>query len=414
MPFSSLFTIASKKHSQNYYAKILSILYPKVINLQKVDHKIFIIVAVLMLAGAVFSFTLPVFLEMRRHLSEYHFLGRYILFGSVGFLIMILLANLNPDKWFNKIGWIIFIISGILVLILPFLPESIAPIINGAKRWIKIGPFKFAPVEFFKIGVIFFLSWSFTRKIKKTHHLKEDIKQFLPHLIFLGLFWILIVFMLSDLGQVFVMISLFILMLLAAGGKLKTFGVMVLAAVSIIVPAILFAPYRFKRIKDWLYTASSNFLPQPIVDGSSANYGQVIQSMNAIHHGGIFGTGLGNGIFKLGFLSDVHTDFVLAGIAEETGIIGIGLITFLIGYLIYRIFKIAFRSEKKEYQLFALGVGSLIAIQFIINGLGVTSLIPIKGLTVPFLSYGGSSLMALCTAIGMVLMISKRAKYIKE
>ena len=379
--------------------------------MQKVDHKIFVIVAILMIIGAVFSYTLPVFLEMRKNLSNFHFLERYILFSFIGFIFMILLANLNPDKWFNKIGWSIFIISSILVILLPFLPESIAPIINGAKRWIKIGPFKFSPVEFFKIGVIFFLSWSFTRKIKKTKNLKEEIKLIAPYLIFLGLFWILIVFMLSDLGQVFVMIGIFIIMLVIAGGKLKTFGLMILTALALIIPAILYAPYRFKRIKDWLYTLSSNFFPQPIVEGSSANYGQVVQSMNAIHHGGIFGVGLGNGVFKLGFLSDVHTDFVLAGIAEEIGIIGIGVITFLLIYLIFRLFKIGARAVKKEYQLFAIGVASLIAIQFIVNGLGVTSLIPIKGLTVPFLSYGGSSLIALCVAIGMVLMVSKRAKY---
>jgi len=390
--------------------KFYQILYKKVSVLQKVDHKIFIIVAILMMTGAVFSYTLPVFLEMRRSLGEYHFLIRYIIFSVAGFAIMIVLANLNPDKWFNKIGWTIFIVSSILVIVLPFLPESIAPVINGAKRWIKLGPFKFSPVEFFKLGVIFFLSWSFTRKVKKTKKFTDEMKLIAPYLIFLGLFWVLIVFALSDLGQVFVMISIFILMLLVAGGRLKTFGIMVGAAFGFVVLAIIMAPYRFKRIKDWLYTVSSNFLPQPIVEGSSANYGQVIQSMNAIHHGGIFGVGLGNGIFKLGFLSDVHTDFVLAGIAEETGVLGIAFITFLIGFLLYRIFKIAYRSTKKEYQLFAVGVGSLIAIQFIINGLGVTSLIPIKGLTVPFLSYGGSSLLALCTAIGMVLMISKRSK----
>ena len=376
---------------------------------KKVDHHIFTIVAVLMLVGAIASYTLPIFLEMRKELSEYHFLGRYVLFSAVGFGIMIVLANLDPEKYFNKIGWIIFGISSFLVLILPFLPESIAPVINGAKRWIKLGPFKFAPVEFFKIGVIFFLSWSFTRKIILTRNLKEELKIIAPYIIFLGLFWILIVFSLSDLGQVIVMVAIFIIMLVIAGGRLQTFGLMLLFGMLIMIPAIILAPYRFARIKNWLYTLSSNFFPQPIFEGSKASYGQVIESMNAIHHGGLFGVGLGNGIFKLGYLSDVHTDFVLAGMAEESGLIGIIFISYLIGYLIFRILKIAYRSEKKEYQLFSVGVASLIAVQFIINGLGVTSLIPIKGLTVPFLSYGGSSLIALCIAIGMVLMVSKRA-----
>jgi cell division protein FtsW len=378
--------------------------------LQKADKLIFIIVAILLLIGALFSYSLPIYLETAKHLGEYHFVERYLLFGSVGFILMIGLSYLNPDKWFNIIGWSILIISSILVIAMPFLPESIAPVINGARRWIKIGPFKFSPVEFFKIGVIFFLSWSFTRKVKNIKSLKEEIKLILPYIVILGGFWYLILAYQSDLGQVMVMALVFAFMLLIAGGKFKTFTLILSGGIFVFILAVLSSHYRLARFKAWLALMSSNFFPQPIVDASSASYGQVKESLNAIHNGGILGKGIGNGIFKLGFLSDVHTDFVLAGIAEESGIIGIGLVVILFMALIYRIFKIANRSEKKEYQLFAFGVGTLLSLQFIFNGLGVTSLIPIKGLTVPFLSYGGSSLLANLIAIGIVLMISKRAK----
>ncbi|NPA11415.1 MAG: cell division protein FtsW [Epsilonproteobacteria bacterium] len=378
--------------------------------MQKVDSLIFVTVAILMLIGAIFAYSLPVFLELNKHLSQYHFFLRYIAFSALGFGIMVLLSRLEPEKWFNKIGFGILIISGALVIILPFLPESIAPVINGAKRWIKLGPVKFSPVEFFKLGVVFFLAWSFTRKVKKSKTLKEELKIIIPYLIFLGIFWVLIIFLLSDLGQVMVMAIIFALMLFVAGGRLQTFGLFGLIGLLMLVPAIIFAPYRLHRLKNWLYTFTSNFFPKPLVDGSSSSYYQVVTSLKAIHHGGIEGVGIGNGIFKLGFLSDVHTDFVLAGIAEEAGVIGITIVLFLLTFLIFRIFKVSFRSEKKEYELFAFGIGSLVAIQLIINGLGVTSIIPIKGLTVPFLSYGGSSLIAFCFAMGMVLMISKRAK----
>ena len=378
--------------------------------MQKVDTLIFIIVAILMLIGAVFSYSLPVFLEMKKHLSEYHFFMRYSGFAAVGFGWVYFLSRLNPEKWFNFIGFTILIISGILVIALPFLPESIAPIINGAKRWIKIGPFKFSPVEFFKLGVVFFLSWSFTRKIKKTEKFLDELKLIAPYVIFLGIFWVLIIFALSDLGQVMVMLLIFLILLIAAGGRGKTLALIALIGVLGGVFAIISRPYRLARIENWLYTMSSNFFQKPIVEGSIANYGQVIQSMNAIHHGGILGVGIGNGVFKLGYLSDVHTDFVLAGIAEEAGLVGITIIFALFAVLLYRIFRISNRSEKKEYQLFALGIGALIGIQFLLNGLGITSLFPLKGLTVPFLSYGGSSLLAFATAIGMVLMIGKRAK----
>jgi cell division protein FtsW len=378
--------------------------------LQKVDVIIFIIVAIFLLIGALFSYSLPIYLETVKQLGEYHFVIRYLIFGSAGFIIMVFISYLNPDKWFNVIGWIILIFSSILVISMPFLPENIAPVINGARRWIKIGIFKFSPVEFFKIGVIFFLSWSFTRKVKNIKSLKEEIKLILPYVIILGGFWYLILAYQSDLGQVMVMALVFAFMLLIAGGKFKTFTIIVSGGIFVFILAVFSSHYRLARFKAWLALISLNFFPHKVTDFSSSIYGQVKESLNAIHNGGIIGKGIGNGVFKLGFLSDVHTDFVLAGIAEETGMIGICLIVILFSILVYRLFKIANRSEKKEYQLFAFGIGTLISLQFIFNGLGVTSLIPIKGLTVPFLSYGGSSLLANLIAIGMVLMVSKRAK----
>jgi len=377
--------------------------------LQKVDSLIFIIVGILMLIGALFSYSLPVYLERAKDLSEYHFVFRYLLFSFIGFFIMIILSRLNPDRWFEKVGWGILILSAVLVIAMPFLPESIAPVINGAKRWIKLGPFKFAPVEFFKIGVIFFLSWSFTRQVKEQKTLIEEIKLIIRYIVILGVFWYLILAYQSDLGQVMVMGLIFAFMLFVAGGQFKTFTLILAGGIVVFIMAVLSSSYRYARFKAWLHLMTSNFFPNFTVE-SPMSYGQVKQSLNAIYHGGILGQGIGNGIFKLGFLSDVHTDFVLAGIAEETGIVGISIIIILMLSLVYRIYKIANRNTKKEYQLFAFGVGTLFMIQFIFNGLGVTSLIPIKGLTVPFLSYGGSSLLALCTAIGMVLMISKKAK----
>ena len=137
---------------------------------------------------------------------------------------------------------------------------------------------------------------------------------------------------------------------------------------------------------------------------------QISHSLNAIKHGGLFGEGIGNGLFKLGYLSEVHTDFALAGIAEEVGALGVTLLTLIIITIIYRIFKIASRSQNKVYYLFSLGIGLLIVFSFLMNAYGITSITPIKGISVPFISYGGSSILALSVGIGMVLMISKKAK----
>jgi cell division protein FtsW len=186
--------------------------------LQKIDIVIFVIVAIFLLIGALFSYSLPIYLETTKNLGEYHFVSRYLIFGFFGFIFMIILAYLNPEFWFNKIGWSIFILSSILVLAMPLMPESIAPVINGARRWIKIGNIKFSPVEFFKISVIFFLSWSFKRKVKGIKSLKEEIKLIFPYIIILGGFWYLILAYQSDLGQVMIMAAIFAFMLLVAGG----------------------------------------------------------------------------------------------------------------------------------------------------------------------------------------------------
>ena len=377
--------------------------------MQKPDVLIFIIVTILMIIGSVFSYSLPIFLEMRMGLSQFHFVIRYVIIAFIGMGFMIWLASLDPDKWFNIIGWIILSVSAFLLLIMPFLPHSLAPTINGARRWINFGIVKFAPVEFFKIGIIFFLSWSFTRKLGNTS-LKEELKQIFIYLLFLGFFWFFILAYQSDLGQVVVMLTIFILMLLIAGGKFQSVGIISGIGMILFIFAIIMKPYRMERIRLWMNRMSEIFFPNTDNHSSIIANSQLQESLNAIYHGGIFGTGIGNGIFKLGFLSDVHTDFVLAGIAEETGLIGISIILILMSALIYRIFKISYRLEKKEYQFFAFGIGSLIAFQFVFNALGITSLIPLKGLTVPFLSYGGSSLLALCIGIGMVLMVSKKAK----
>ena len=376
--------------------------------MKKIDFLIVASVLVLMMIGTIFSYSLPIFLENSLGISQYHFFIRYIIFAVIGIILMIGLSLCNPDKCFDKLGWILFIISSILIISIFFLPPSLAPTIKGAKRWINLGIVKIAPVEFFKIGMIYFLAFSFSRKIKNKTF-KEEFKQILPHLILLGVFWLFIIGYQSDLGQVIVMLTIFILMLLATGGKFQTAGILGVIAMILFSISIILKPYRIHRITDWLSKMHQVFFK----DNSSYSYvpySQIQESLNSIYSGGIFGRGVGNGIFKLGYLSDVHTDFVLAGIAEESGIIGIGIILVVTVFLIYRIFKVAYRVENKKYQLFAFGIGSLIAVQFLFNALGIVSIIPLKGLTVPFISYGGSSLIALCIGIGMVLMISKKAK----
>jgi len=171
------------------------------------------------------------------------------------------------------------------------------------------------------------------------------------------------------------------------------------------------------RIKSWWALAQNTvleILPDSVAQKlrvpTEIEPYQIGHSLNAIHNGGLLGTGLGNGTFKLGFLSEVHTDFVLAGLAEEFGFIGVFFIVFIFMWMLQRIFKVANRSREMTIYLFSIGIGLILAFSFMVNAYGISGITPIKGISVPFLSYGGSAMLGGAFGIGMVLMASKKAK----
>lgn len=382
------------------------------------DKTLFILSSFCIFVGIVFSLSLPVFTNIYFNYSEFHFFIRQFGVGMLSIFVMWSLSRLNPEKSLTFIGFSIFLICLFLMGIMHYLPESLVTSAGGAKRWIRLPGFSLAPVEFFKVGFVYFLAWSFARKLdEKKKALKDEVKLILPYVAVFILIVYLIAVMQNDLGQVVVLALTLAIMLLFAGTSIRLFMISLVGSFSIFAIAIFTSEHRILRIKVWWSTIQNmilSFLPQSIakvlrVEGVPEPY-QISNSLNAINHGGLFGQGIGSGSFKLGFLSEVHTDFVLAGIAEETGFIGILIITLAIFFIVYRIFKIANRSQNRVYYLFSVGIGLLIVFSFLMNAYGVTSLTPIKGIAVPFLSYGGSSILALSIGIGMVLMVSKRAK----
>ena len=219
----------------------------------------------------------------------------------------------------------------------------------------------------------------------------------------------------KDLGQVVVLGATLMVLFLFIGSSWKFFLTMISGGFIAFIGLIFFAPHRMARIKSWWGTVQDSilsFLPFEAVQNLRIEAGkepyQISNSLNAIHNGGFFGQGLGNGQFKLGYLSEVHTDFILAGITEELGLLGLAFVTLTMLFIVFRIFKIASKVKNPMYYLFSIGVGLLIAFAFILNSYGISGITPIKGIAVPFLSYGGSHIWASCIAIGMVLMVSKK------
>jgi len=387
------------------------------------DRKLFTLVATLIGISIVLIYSLSSYTTLLFGVNEFHFAARQSIFGFVAIVLMWSIAQLNPDKWLAPLGFTLFIISALLMIGMPFFPESFVPAVGGAKRWIKLFGFSLAPVEFFKIGFIYFLAWSFSRKLGDHNDmgLLKEVKRFTPYALVFASAVFLIAFVQKDLGQVVVLGLTLLALLLFAGSSFRFFfsilGIILIAFALL----IFFWSHRMQRILSWWSSVQDVVLsvfPAFIADKFRIPVDvipyQIGHSLNAINNGGLIGTGLANGTFKLGFLSEVHTDFVLAGLAEEFGFLGVFVVVVIFLAMIQRIFKIANRAADKSIYLFSLGIGLLLSFTFLLNAYGISGITPIKGISVPFLSYGGSAIMAASIGVGMVLMASKKAKMENE
>lgn len=384
-----------------------------------VDRPLFIISASLITIGIIFSYSLSSFAILYYDYGEFHFVLRQLIAGILGIMLMWGISRCNPDNFILWFGFSLFFGGIFLMFLMHFLPESLATSAGGAKRWIRLPFFSLAPVEFFKIGFIIFLAWSFARKFSLLEQktLKEEFITFLPYVAVFLIAVYLIAILQNDLGQIVLLGATLALMMTFAGSSFKLFLYLLSGAFALFILVIITSTHRIMRIKAWWAGTQDlilSFFPQSIanslrVENLPEPY-QIQHSLNAIANGGILGEGLGNGLIKLGFLSEVHTDVILAGIAEEIGFVGLLCISLLFVALLFRILKIANRCENTMYYLFCSGVAVLLGFSFLINAFGISGLIPIKGIAVPFLSYGGSSILATSIMIGMVLSISKKAK----
>lgn len=384
------------------------------------DRTLFVTASTLIALSIVMIYSLSAYTVVFFDYAPMHFAVRQMFYGLVSILLMWGIAQLDPDVWLGRLGFGLFLGGLTLMIAMPFMPASLVTEVGGAKRWIRFAGVSLAPVEFFKIGFIYFLAWSFSRKIR--HHstlgIKGEFRQFLPYAAFFLLVMVLIAVLQKDLGQVMVLAMTLLFMLMLAGSSFRFFLVLMGLAVGAFIVFIFTAQHRVARILSWWSLAQDSILsllPEFIashlrVQAHQEPY-QISHSLNAIHNGGIIGTGLGNGTFKLGFLSEVHTDFVLAGIAEEFGFLGIIAVVGVFIWMLRRIFKIANRVRSRRDMLFCVGIALLLAFAFLLNAFGISGITPIKGISVPLLSYGGSAMVASAIGIGMVLMVSKKARY---
>ncbi len=387
------------------------------VNLYQADYVLFLLVSTLIIVSIIFSYSLTIYTVEYLEYNQFHFFIRQLFVGVLSIFIMWGFSLLDPNKIVNRTGMGLFILFFIIMAVMPTLPSSLVTESGGANRWIRLPGFSLSPVEFFKIGFIYFLSWSFHRRLleaPKKIGLKTEFLLLAPYFLTFFVVVFIIAFLQKDLGQVVLLGGILFILLIFANRSYKVFVSLGIVGVLLLVGLILAAPHRIQRIFSWWAMVQDKILS--ILPSWADNYlridelpepYQVSHSLNAMHNGGIFGQGIGLGDIKLGFLSEVHTDFVLAGITEEVGFIGLFFIVIIMILIVLRIFKISGRVENKIYHLFSIGIALMIIIAFLINSYGISGMIPIKGIAVPLLSYGGSSMLSMSIAIGLVLSISR-------
>lgn len=326
--------------------------------------------------------------------NPYHIMYRQAAFIVLGAILFTLAISVKMQWWKVANPYLLFMGIGLLVMVLVVGNE-----INGSKRWIPLGPINIQASE---VAKLFFFSYLAGYLVRKRNEVQENFKGFVKPIsvfvVYAGL-----ILLQPDLGTVVVMFVTTVGLLFLAGAKLWQFFALMLSGIGLVIALIVFEPYRWARVVGFL---------EPWDDPFGKGY-QLVQSLMAYGQGGWFGQGLGNSVQKLQYMPHAHNDFIFAVVAEELGFVGVSTVLILLATLVFRALLIGQRALKanKEYEGYlALGIGIWFAFQSMVNVGASAGILPTKGLTLPFISYGGSSLLVMAIAAGLLLRIDFETK----
>src|SRR5690625_4396922 len=360
---------------------------------QKVDMFLLLTIVILLMIGIVMVYSSSHIWADYKYNDTFFFVKRQILFASVGIVAMVLIMRIPYWHWKRYAKAILLICFTLLIIVkIP----GIGIVRGGAQSWIGVGAFSIQPSEFMKLGLIIFLSRYLSSNQKYITSLK---KGFLPT-IGLVFFAFGLIMLQPDLGTGVVLVLTCCLMIFIAGARLLHFVGLSIIGLAGFVFLIVSAPYRIQRI-----TAFLDPWEDPLGNGF-----QIIQSLYAIGPGGLMGIGLGKSLQKYFYLPEPQTDFIFAILGEELGFIGGMVVIGLFMILFWRGIKIALEAPDQFGRYMAFGIVAMITIQVMINISVVIGLIPVTGITLPFLSYGGSSLTLILCSVGILLNISRFSK----
>jgi cell division protein FtsW len=361
------------------------------------DIILLLVTLILVTVGTAMIYSSSSIIALEKFKDGQYFLKKQILFVFLGLVLMVLMTKI-PYTQLKKVAYPGMLLSLILLVIL--LIPSVGIKRGGAMRWLNVGGISFQVTEMVKIAMVVFLAHLLARKASQ---LKNFCKGILFPLIIISLV-ILLVLLEPDFGTAVIIATILFLMLSIAGSRIKHLLLLMTAFIPVGILLIIHKGYRLARLTAFL---------DPWKDASNTGF-QIIQSLLSFGSGGTFGVGIGDGMQKLFYLPEPHTDFILSTIAEESGFIGVTIVIALFAIFALRGFMIALKAPDLFGTLLAAGLTMVIALEAFINIAGVMGLIPLKGLVLPFLSYGGTAFIMSMTAVGILLNISAHTARTKD
>lgn len=319
--------------------------------------------------------------------DAYYYLKRELIYAALGLVLMFGLARYDFTR-LRKIAPALILISLGLLLAVLFVGASV----KGAKRWIPLGPFTFQPSELAKLAVVLFVASIMYRRPR----LPRDLKSMALPLLGLPLVACLLILAEPDMGTTITIVLTVAGMLVIGGARAKDLAILGGGVGAAGFLFVAMAPYRMARMTAFL---------DPQADPQNSGF-QILQSLVALGSGGLFGVGIGQSIQKFNYLPEAHTDMILSIIGEETGLMGVLVVIILFAAVAYMGFRIALRCDNLFGKYVAAGITSLMVSQAAVNLGAVTGLLPLTGIPLPIISYGGSSLVVILSGIGILLNIA--------
>lgn len=357
----------------------------------KIDYKLFIAVILIAAFGLIMIYSASSIWADYKFDDPFKFIKAQGMFFIIGIFVMLFLSKVDYHIYFEKANVILFICFLLLVLVL--IP-GIGTIRNGSRSWFGLGGFGIQPSEFAKIGLIIYVAKYLSNNQKNMRNIKSGV---FPILIVIMVFFGLIMLE-PDFGTGMVIVLTLVVMIFTSGVKVSFFVRIGMLGLVGIVGLIIVAPYRMARIVSFL---------NPWTDPLGSGF-QIIQSLYAIGPGGLLGQGFMNSRQKHFYLPEPQTDFIFSIISEEFGFLGVLIVTSIFFFIFYRALNISLKQNDLFAKYLSFGLAFGIIIQALLNLMVVVGIIPVTGVTLPFLSYGGSSLLVSMASIGIILNISRK------